>query len=105
MLGNLGLPEILLLAVVALVVFGPERLPRAARDAAKVIRQLRAMSQQAMADVKGELGPEFADLDLRSLHPRRLIADHLMGDDNELHEHPEPRSQSAATSGADNPLA
>jgi sec-independent protein translocase protein TatB len=80
MLGNLGLPEILLLAILGLVVFGPERLPRAARDAAKVLRQLREMSQQAMEDVKGELGPEFADLDLRRVHPRRLISDHLMGD-------------------------
>jgi sec-independent protein translocase protein TatB len=84
MFGNLGLPEILLLAVVGLIVFGPERLPRAARDAGKVIRQLRAMSQQAMDDVKGELGPEFTDLDLRSLHPRRLIANHLMGDEDEV---------------------
>ena len=104
MLGNLGLPEILLLAIVGLVVFGPERLPRAARDAAKVIRQLRTMSQQAMDEVKGELGPEFADLDLRSLHPRRLIADHLMGGDDEVGEEPEPASAPAPATTVDNRL-
>lgn len=81
MFSNLGLPEILLLAIVGLVVFGPERLPRAVADAARLIRQLRKMSQQAMNDVKGDLGPEFANLDLRSLHPRRIISDHLLYDD------------------------
>jgi sec-independent protein translocase protein TatB len=83
MFGNLGLPEILLLAIVGLVVFGPERLPRAVSDAAKMIRQLRAMSRQAMNDVKGDLGPEFANLDLRSLHPRRIITDHLFAEDDD----------------------
>jgi sec-independent protein translocase protein TatB len=34
-----------------------------------------------MNDVKSELGPEFADLDVASLHPRRLVNDHLFGDD------------------------
>jgi sec-independent protein translocase protein TatB len=104
MLGNLGLPEILLLAIVGLVVFGPERLPRAARDAAKVIRQLRTMSQQAMDEVKGELGPEFADLDLRSLHPRRLIADHVMGGDDEVRDKPESESTPARAAKVDNRL-
>jgi sec-independent protein translocase protein TatB len=104
MFGNLGLPEILLLAIVGLVVFGPERLPRAARDAAKVIRQLRTMSQQAMDDVKGELGPEFADLDLRSLHPRRLIADHVMGGDDEVRDERASESTPAAAAKVDNRL-
>jgi sec-independent protein translocase protein TatB len=81
MFNNLGLPELLLLAVIGLIVFGPERLPKAAADAGRLIRQLRQMARGAMNDVKTELGPEFADLDVASLHPRRLMNDHILGDD------------------------
>lgn len=41
MFGSLGGGEILVLILVGLIVFGPERLPTVARDAAKVLRQLR----------------------------------------------------------------
>lgn len=81
MFSNLGLPEVLLLAVIGLLVFGPERLPKAAADAGRLIRQLRQMARSAMNEVKTELGPEFADLDVASLHPRQLINDHILGDD------------------------
>lgn len=82
MFGNLGWEEILLLAVIGLVVFGPERLPSAARDLAQMVRQLRTMARGAAHDLKAELGPEMADIDLRSLHPRRIVEDALFGDDD-----------------------
>jgi sec-independent protein translocase protein TatB len=68
--------------VVGLVVFGPERLPKAAADAGRFIRQLRQMARGATEQLKSELGPEFADLDLASMHPRRLINDHILGEDS-----------------------
>jgi len=80
-LGSLGLGEILLLAVVGLVLFGPERLPSLTRDVVKVVRQLRQMATDASNEISSELGPELADLDLRSLNPRTLINEHLFGDD------------------------
>jgi sec-independent protein translocase protein TatB len=82
MFSNLGLPEILVLMVVGLVVFGPERLPKAAADAGRFLKQLRQMARGATDQLKAELGPEFADLDLASMHPRRLINDHILGDDD-----------------------
>jgi sec-independent protein translocase protein TatB len=82
--GNLGWEEILLLAVIGLVVFGPERLPKAAADAARLIRQLRTMARGAAGDLKAELGPELADLDLRGLNPRRFVEDAIFGDDDAL---------------------
>lgn len=81
MFNNLGWEEILLLAVIGLIIFGPERLPRAAQDASRLLRQLRTMARGAANDLKAELGPEMADLDLRSLHPRRFVEDALFGDD------------------------
>ncbi|HTW18658.1 MAG TPA: sec-independent translocase [Mycobacteriales bacterium] len=83
MIGNLGWEEILLLAVIGLIIFGPDRLPNAIKDATRMLRELRKMARGAANDLKAELGPEMADLDLRSLHPRRLVEDALFGDDEE----------------------
>ena len=44
---DIGLGEIILLALVGLLVFGPERLPRAAADAGRWARQIRTMAASA----------------------------------------------------------
>jgi sec-independent protein translocase protein TatB len=81
--GNLGFAEVLVLAVIGLVIFGPEKLPKALRDAGRMLRELRTMARGAATDLKAELGPEMADLDLRSLHPRRFVENALFGDDDD----------------------
>jgi sec-independent protein translocase protein TatB len=83
MFGQLGWGEILVILLVGLFVFGPERLPGVARDAGKMLRQLRAMANGVRDDIRTELGPEVADLDLASLNPRTFVAKHLLGDDDE----------------------
>ena len=75
---DIGLGEILGLAVVALIVLGPEKLPRYAADAARMLRQLRKMAQDARTEVTRELGPEFRDLSLNDLNPRSLVRKHLL---------------------------
>ena len=82
MFDHLGWSELIVLAVVGLIVLGPDRLPKAASDAAKMLRQLRAMARNATADIKAELGPEMADLDLASLHPKRMLSDAFWDDDD-----------------------
>jgi|SRR5579875_2124502 len=77
MLGNLGWGEVLVLAVLGLLIFGPDKLPGVISDASKMVRQLRTMARSAATDLKAELGPEMADLDLRSLNPRRFVEDFL----------------------------
>jgi sec-independent protein translocase protein TatB len=80
--GSLGWLEIGMLLVVALLVFGPDKLPSVARDAARLLRELRSMAQGARSQLKSELGPEFADFDLDSLNPRAFVRKHLLeGDD------------------------
>ena len=44
---DIGLGEILVLAVVGLLVFGPDRLPKAAADAGRWIRQIKEMAANA----------------------------------------------------------
>src|SRR5436305_14606034 len=78
---NIGPLELMVLAVVGLIVLGPDRLPGLARDAARMLRTLRDMATGARQQLRDELGPEFADIDLRNLNPRTAITKAVFGDD------------------------
>ncbi len=86
---NIGPVELLVLALVGLIVLGPERLPGLVRDATRVLRQLRDMATGARNQLKNELGPEFSDVDLqalrdlRALNPRTAIQRAILGDDDD----------------------
>ena len=79
---NVGPFEMLVLAAVALIVFGPDKLPQLAKDAARMLRALRDIAQGARSQLDSELGPEFADFDLSSLNPRTAIKNALLGEDD-----------------------
>ena len=51
-MGSIGLPEILVVLVVALVVLGPKRLPDAARQMGKAMAEFRRMSTGIQAEVR-----------------------------------------------------
>jgi sec-independent protein translocase protein TatB len=102
--GNLGWLEIGMLLVVALLVFGPDKLPSVARDAARMLRELRRMAQGARTQLKSELGPEFADFDFDSLNPRAFVRKHLLEDDDTFEEPArrpgaEPRTERTTAAG------
>lgn len=78
---NIGPFEVIVLAIVGLIVLGPDRLPGLARDAARMLRTLRDMATGARQQLRDELGPEFADVDLRSLNPRTAMQRAVFGDD------------------------
>lgn len=75
---GIGLPEIGVILVVAVVVFGPDRLPDYARQAGRVLRQVRTFVNNAQQDLRDELGPEFADLKLTDLDPRTALRKHVL---------------------------
>jgi sec-independent protein translocase protein TatB len=74
---SIGWGEIFVLGMLALIIFGPERLPGLAKDAAKALKTVRETAQGARNQLKSELGPEFADVDLDSLNPRTFVRKHL----------------------------
>jgi sec-independent protein translocase protein TatB len=80
---NLGWGEIAVLLVLALFVFGPERLPTLAAEAGRGLRKVRLYVKGMTDDLKTELGPELGDVDLASLNPRTFVAKHLLADDDE----------------------
>src|SRR4051794_25445768 len=75
---GVGLPELAVILVVAVVVFGPDRLPEYARQAGRMVRQLRKFAESAQQDLRNELGPEYADLKLTDLDPRVAIRRHIL---------------------------
>jgi sec-independent protein translocase protein TatB len=77
---DINAPEFVLLIVVAVILFGPERLPDLARKAARVIRYVRTMASSAQEQLSKELGPEFENMDLRDLNPRTFVQKHLLDD-------------------------
>ena len=77
---DLNITKLLFLAVIALVIFGPNELPRIARQAGRALRDLRQIAEGAKADLREGLGPEFQDFDFDDLNPRRFVQKHLFDD-------------------------
>jgi sec-independent protein translocase protein TatB len=79
---DLSIPKLLVLAVIALVVFGPNELPKIASQAGKALRDLRKIAEGAKNDLREGLGPEFADFDIEDLNPKRFVQKHFLDDIN-----------------------
>lgn len=80
MLFGMGVPEIAVILVVALLVFGPEKLPEIAKQAGGFIRTLRQMADNAKNDLGRELGQDLSDLNLKDLDPREIVRRNFLDD-------------------------
>ena len=85
MFGN-GLPELMVIVVGAIEVFGPDRLPDFARQAGRMVRQVRKFTESARDEIREELGPEFSDFELTDLDPRRAVRKYIDDAWNESEE-------------------
>ena len=86
MFDSIGWGEVMVIALAALFIFGPERLPTLAKDAATGLKRLREAITGMREQMNESLGDDLAelrDLDLRKYHPRTFIRDQLFGDDDE----------------------
>jgi sec-independent protein translocase protein TatB len=83
---GIGLPELMVIVVVAIVVFGPDRLPDFARQAGRMVRQVRKFTESARDEIREELGPEFSDFELSDLDPRRAVRKYIDDAWNEVEE-------------------
>ncbi|MEX0152986.1 twin-arginine translocase TatA/TatE family subunit [Microbacterium sp. LMI1-1-1.1] len=68
---GLTIEKLLLIAVLAALIIGPERLPAAAEALGRLTRRARGWGQAAQGRLREELGPEAADVDWQRLDPRR----------------------------------
>lgn len=79
---DLSIPKLLVLAVIALIIFGPNELPKIASQAGRALRDLRRIAEGAKNDLRDGLGPEFQDFEIEDLHPKRFLQKHLFDDLN-----------------------
>ncbi len=77
---DLSIGKLLVLGVIALVIFGPDQLPKMASQLGRTLRDLRRMADGATRDLREGLGPEFSDFDVRDLHPGNFVRKHLLDD-------------------------
>lgn len=88
---GIGFGELVLIAIVALIVLGPERLPSALREVAKFIRWLRDLSRE----FTDQFGDEFKALE--DLNPRRILQDAITSIDEEEKTKEEPKGAKKPT--------
>ncbi|MEO8262362.1 MAG: sec-independent translocase [Pseudolysinimonas sp.] len=68
---GLTFDKLLIIAVIAVFLIGPERLPGYAAQLARLVRSLRAMADGAKDRMREEMGPEFDEVDWKKLDPRQ----------------------------------
>lgn len=79
MFDNLNSWEVIALILLALFVFGPERLPKAISDGLSLLRKVRGMARNAASDLGGDLRVD----NIQDLHPKVFIRKHLFSEEDE----------------------
>ncbi len=118
---DVGLPEIAVLLIAALFIFGPERLPTVVAQAARTLRQIRSLAAGARAEIDEAIGPELRDFnalaglgeldglrdslaDVRDLTPRKILNKAMLGTDDTSTGPADPGAAPAGLAAADSPV-
>ena len=80
---GLTFEKLMLLALIAAVLIGPDRLPLYSAKLAAFVRTLKGLADGAKERVREEMGPEFDEVDWKKLDPRqydprRILRDALL---------------------------
>ncbi|MGW0735070.1 sec-independent translocase [Streptomyces sp. NPDC002851] len=86
MFNDIGGLELVTLVVLAVLVFGPDKLPKVVQDVSRFIRRIRDFSDSAKQDIRQELGPEFKDFEFEDLNPKTFIRKQMDNDELGLKE-------------------
>ncbi|MFE6665760.1 sec-independent translocase [Streptomyces sp. NPDC057697] len=82
MFSDVGPLELVTLAVLAILLFGPDKLPEFIQNAASLLRKFREFSDSAKQEIRSELGPEFADFEFEDLDPKTFVRKHVLDSGN-----------------------
>ncbi|MER5863973.1 sec-independent translocase [Kitasatospora sp. NPDC002040] len=79
MFTDIGPLEVVTLVILAIVIFGPDKLPKLIQDVTGFIRKVRTFADSAKEDIRSELGPEYKDFDFEDLNPKTFVRKQLLG--------------------------
>ncbi len=79
-LENLDGWKLLVLLLLGIFIFGPDKLPKAIADGVRMLRSVRDMARNATSDLSRELG---TDIQLEDLNPKALLRKHLLSEEDE----------------------
>ena len=82
MFNDIGSFELVTLIVLAVLVFGPDKLPKVIQDVMRTVRKIREFSESAKQDIRSELGPEFKDFEFEDLNPKTFLRKQLEGNED-----------------------
>ncbi|MCB5166947.1 Sec-independent protein translocase subunit TatB [Streptomyces bambusae] len=82
MFNDIGGLELLTLVVLAVLIFGPDKLPKVVQDVSRFIRKIREFSDSAKHDIRSELGPDFKDFEFEDLNPKTFLRKQLTDNDD-----------------------
>ncbi|MFE9041817.1 sec-independent translocase [Streptomyces sp. NPDC012421] len=82
MFSDIGALELVTLIVLAVLIFGPDKLPKVVQDVSRFIRKVRDFSDSAKEDIRTELGPDFKDFEFEDLNPKTFIRKQLDGNED-----------------------
>ena len=75
---DIGLGELAVIAFIAVLVFGPDKLPELAKQAGRFLHKAKTFANNARDELRTELGPAYSDLELRDLDPRTIVRKHVI---------------------------
>lgn len=83
---DIGGGEFIGLAILGLILVGPDRLPKLASEAAALVRKIQRISHAATQELRENLGPGYENLQPSDLNPKTFIRKQL---NEALEEHDE----------------
>jgi sec-independent protein translocase protein TatB len=78
---DVGPLELITLVVLAVLLFGPDKLPEFIQNVTRVLRKVREFSEDTKQEIRSELGPEFKDFEFEDLHPKTFVRKHVLDGD------------------------
>ncbi|MER6046499.1 sec-independent translocase [Streptomyces sp. NPDC001793] len=78
---DLSLVKLLCIALLAVLLFGPDKLPEFIQNVTGFLRKVREYSDSAKREIRSELGPQFKGFEFEDLHPKAFVRKHLLEGD------------------------
>lgn len=100
---GLTFEKLLLIGLIAVILIGPDRLPRYAAQFGRLVRSLRDMANGARDRLREEMGPDYDDVDWKKLDPRQYDPRRIIRE--ALIDEPAPAAATGAGAGVGSPSA